>query len=99
MSRSLNHTSPNPSQSGIGLLIRNLRLLRLDEEIDYPNIELDTFDVKDTVDNQRQRIQTAEWLFYKLFTILDRKNTQEVRRNSEIHVLMDIKLTLEVLRY
>ena len=99
MSRSLNHTSPNPSLSSMRLLIRNLRLLGLDEEIDYPNIELDTFDVKNPVDNQKQRIQTAEWLFYKLFTIWDRKNTQEVRNSSEIQVLMDIELMLEMLRY
>ena len=99
MSRSVNFPGPNLSHSGPELLIRNLRLLSLDEEIDYPNIELDTFDVKDAADNQKQRIQAAEWLFYKLFTIWDRKNTQEVRNSSQIQRLMDRELMLEVLRH
>ena len=99
MSRSINHPGPNPPQSGTGLLIRNLRLLGLNEEIDYPNVEYDTFDVKDVVDNQKQRILVAEWLFYKLFTIWDRKNTQEVRNNLQIQRLIDRELMLEVLRH
>ncbi|MCJ1398791.1 hypothetical protein MMC11_001992 [Xylographa trunciseda] len=49
------------------ILLKNLRLLDLDDEFDWPAISKNTFAASDTIKNQKQRIQFAEWILYKLF--------------------------------
>ncbi|MCJ1286723.1 hypothetical protein MMC26_006069 [Xylographa opegraphella] len=56
------------------ILLRNLRLLDLDDDFDWPGISKDTFIASDTIKNQKQRIQRAEWVLYKL---LERWNPSE----------------------
>jgi len=66
-----------PSSSSITLL-RNLRLLDLDEEFDWPGVSHETFAASDAIQNQKRRVRTAEWLLYKFFEILDPEDTFQV---------------------
>ena len=59
--------------------LRNLRLLNLDEEFDWPSISFDTFAANDSIQNQKRRISNAEWVLYKLFEIYCPKETTKVR--------------------
>ena len=59
-------------------LLRNLRLLNLDEEFDWPSISTETFAASDTVQNQKRRVRCAEWVLYKLFEIWDPEETAKV---------------------
>ena len=74
-----------PSSSCVTLL-RNLRLLELDEEFDWPAISHDTFAATDAIQNQKRRVRSAEWLLYKFFEILDPEDTFQVSLNSDLIV-------------
>ena len=60
------------------ILIRNLRLLDLDEEFDWPHIKRETFAASDSIRNQRSRVRAAEWILYKLFEIWEPQETKNV---------------------
>ena len=49
------------------LLVKNLRLLDLDEEFDGPNVQSRTFAEVSTVDKRPSRTKAAYWILYKLF--------------------------------
>jgi hypothetical protein len=74
-----------PSSSA-AILLRNLRLLDLDEEFDWPAISHETFAANDAVQNQKRRVRSAEWVLYKFFEILDPKDTLQVLPTSRIKV-------------
>ena len=59
-------------------LLRNLRLLDLDEEFDWPSISHDTFAANDAIQNQKRRTSSAEWVLFKLFELWSPKDTTEV---------------------
>jgi hypothetical protein len=60
------------------LLVKNLRLLNLDEEFDWPKLTPETFSAKDSVQHQSQRVRAAEWILFKLFQIWDGSETSKV---------------------
>ncbi|MCJ1434559.1 hypothetical protein MMC27_003928 [Xylographa pallens] len=62
------------------ILLRNLRLLDLDDDFDWPAISKDTFTASDTIKNQNRRIRRAEWILYKLFEIWNPSETQQKLR-------------------
>ena len=66
------------------ILLRNLRLLDLDDDFDWPAISKDTFTASDTIKNQKQRIQCAEWILYKLF---EKWNPSETDQVISIHAV------------
>ncbi|MCJ1385836.1 hypothetical protein MMC17_008960 [Xylographa soralifera] len=59
------------------ILLRNLRLSDLDDEFDWPAISNDTFTANATIKNQKQRIQRAEWVLYKLLEKWDSSETEQ----------------------
>ncbi|KAL2370483.1 hypothetical protein BDBG_00674 [Blastomyces gilchristii SLH14081] len=63
-----------PVSSNITIFVRNLRLLRLDQLPDWPNITVRSF--AGAQPNLRQRIKAVEWSLYQLFTIWDPEGTQ-----------------------
>ena len=69
------------------ILLRNLRLLDLDDDFDWPAISKDTFTANDTIKNQKQRIQRAEWVLYKLFEKWSPTETEQV---MSIYTVQDV---------
>lgn len=65
--------------SSIPLLLTNLHLLDLDRCNDWPSITIQTFTSKNTLQNEKIRIQCVEWAFYRLFEIWDPGETKDVR--------------------
>ncbi|PGG97490.1 hypothetical protein GX51_07302 [Blastomyces parvus] len=63
-----------PVSSHITIFVRNLRLLRLDQLPDWPNITVHSF--AGAQPNLRQRIKAVEWSLYQLFIIWDPDETQ-----------------------
>ena len=66
------------SLSARATIVKNLKFLDLDTTKDWPLITIETFAANDSVKNQKNRIQSAEWALYKLFEIWDIKNTRDV---------------------
>ena len=60
------------------ILIKNLRLLDLDEEFDWPDIRADTFAESNSAAAASARLQIGEWVLYKLFEAWDPETTQKV---------------------
>ena len=60
------------------LLLKNLRLLDLDEEFDWPQIIVTTFAAADNVRNLSKRAYCAGWIFYKLLELYEPKETKAV---------------------
>ena len=58
---------------------KNLRLLDLDEEFDWPHITSNTFAANDSIRNLSKRTFAAAWIFYKLLEILEPVETKAVR--------------------
>ena len=58
--------------------IKNLRLLDLDEEFDWPDVRPGTFSEDSSVTSASTRISCANWILFKLFEIWDLKQTKEV---------------------
>ena len=67
-----------PCPLSVETLLRNLRLLDLDDEFDWPAITSATFAADDGGQNQKRRIRAAEWVIYKLFEIWDPEGTKSV---------------------
>lgn len=68
---------PNWSiSSHITVFIRNLKLLQLDQQDDWPNINLRS--LSPSSQNQRQRVKAVEWALYHLFAIWDPEGAQDV---------------------
>ncbi len=65
--------------SSISLLLTNIHLLDLDRRDDWPSITAQTFTSKNTLQNEKARIQCVEWAFYRLFEIWDPVETKDVR--------------------
>ncbi|OAX83205.1 hypothetical protein ACJ72_02439 [Emergomyces africanus] len=82
--QSSNRPSPKPKglswpiSSHITIFVRNLRLLRLDQHPDWPNITVRSF--SGAQPNLRQRIKAVEWCLYQLFMIWDPEGTQNKLR-------------------
>lgn len=76
---SIAKTSSPSGPSYISLFLRNLRLLDLDQRDDWPGITEVTFSTKDTQQNQKKRIQCAEWALYHLFALWDPEEARNVR--------------------
>ncbi|CAG8220323.1 unnamed protein product [Penicillium olsonii] len=58
-----------PAPSHLGLFVKNLRLLRLDQLEDWPGISLRA--LSPSSQNQRQRIRLVEWALYQLYVLWD----------------------------
>ena len=71
-------TRANPSISNPDLLLKNLRLLDLDEEFDWPEISPTTFSAADSIKFLHKRLYSAAWIFYKLFELYDPVATKQV---------------------
>lgn len=76
-------SKPSPSLRGrntahTDLLIKNLRMLDLDEEFDWPKIQLETFAVTSTIQEQKERVRCGEWILYKLFELWNPQEVAEV---------------------
>lgn len=78
MSKLPRATGAPHQRADYGKLMKNLRLLNLDNEPDWPIIDSPTFAAEDKIQNQRHRIQCAEWILYKFFSILNPEETQNV---------------------
>jgi hypothetical protein len=60
------------------LLIKNLRLLDLDEEFDWPQVRPNNFTATSTAQEQKSRVRCAEWIFYKLLDVWDPKEAAKL---------------------
>ncbi|KAJ5505006.1 hypothetical protein N7463_007880 [Penicillium fimorum] len=67
-----------PGPSHLDVFIRNLKLLRLDQREDWPDISLRS--LTPTSQNQRQRTRLIEWALYRLYTIWDPEGAQNKLR-------------------
>ncbi|CAD6453296.1 1611c083-5ba5-41ea-876e-c5b817c7e3d4 [Sclerotinia trifoliorum] len=67
---------PPSGPSYVTLFITNLRLLDLDLQDGWPDINLLTFSTKDAQQNQKKRIQCVEWALFHLFAIWDPEETR-----------------------
>lgn len=85
--------SSTPGPSNISLLLRNLRLLDLDQREDWPGISAVTFSTKDTQQNQKKRIQCVEWALYQLFTVWDPEESRNAWHPQLIYLHLLIKLS------
>lgn len=65
--------------SNVSLFLTNLRLLNLDLEPDWPDINSLTFTTKDVAQGQKKRIQCVEWALYRLFCLWDSEEARNVR--------------------
>ena len=70
--------TPHTFSSG-DVFIKNLRLLDLDEEFDWPHINSKTFAANDSIRNLSKRTFAAAWAVYKLLEILEPAETKGVR--------------------
>lgn len=65
--------------SDAALVLRNLRLLDLDQLPDWPGVRVETFkSCKDVHVGQKDRTGAAEWVLYRLFEIWNPKETKSV---------------------
>ncbi|KAJ5805198.1 hypothetical protein N7474_011085 [Penicillium riverlandense] len=64
--------------SHLTVFVRNLRLLQLDQQPDWPGISLRT--LSPSSQNHRQRIRLVEWALFHLFAIWDLEETQNKLR-------------------
>ena len=71
---------PNAMPTGESL-VKNLRLLDLDEEFDWPQVTSKTFAAADSIRNLSKRTYAAGWIFYKLFELFEPKKTKTVRHS------------------
>ncbi|EAW14030.1 uncharacterized protein ACLA_070630 [Aspergillus clavatus NRRL 1] len=65
-------------QSSLCVFIRNLKLLQLDLQPDWPDIT--THSLSPSSQNQRQRIKAVEWALYHLVALWDLKTAQDKLR-------------------
>lgn len=73
------HTSQAASSaSNVATFLTNLRLLDLDLQPDWPEINTLTFNNKDASQGQKKRIQCVEWALYQLFSLWDPEETRNV---------------------
>jgi hypothetical protein len=72
------------SSPNVETYLRNLRLLDLDEEFDWPSINAETFAAHDPVQNQKSRVRSAEWALYKLLYIWNSEDVCKVTRTSRL---------------
>ena len=79
MSKQPAASAPTHAAPSISLLHTNLHLLDLDRRNDWPSISDQTFTSKNTLQNEKTRIQCVEWAFYRLFEIWDPVETKDVR--------------------
>ncbi len=79
MSKQLAASAPTHAAPSISLLLTNLHLLDLDTRNDWPSLTAQTFTSKNTLQNEKTRIQCVEWAFYRLFEIWDPAETKDVR--------------------
>lgn len=79
MSKHSAASAPTHAAPSISLLLTNLHLLDLDSRDDWPSINAQTFTSKNTLQNEKARIQCVEWAFYRLFEIWDPVETKDVR--------------------
>ena len=79
MSKQPAASAPTHAAPSISLLLTNLHLLDLDRRNDWPSISDQTFTSKNTLQNEKTRIQCVEWAFYRLFEIWDPVETKDVR--------------------
>ena len=79
MSKQPAASAPTHAAPSISLLLTNLHLLDLDRRNDWPSISNQTFTNKNTLQNEKTRIQCVEWAFYRLFEIWDPVEAKDVR--------------------
>ena len=79
MSKQPGALAPTHASSSIPLLLTNLHLLDLDRRDDWPSLTAQTFTSKNTLQNEKTRIQCVEWAFYRLFETWDPVETKDVR--------------------
>lgn len=82
--------------SNAAVFVRNLQLLGLDQQPDWPGITVRS--LSPSSQNQRQRIKAVEWALYQLCAIWDPAVTQDVCVPSFFHVQGEAKDT-DVLFY
>lgn len=71
-------------------LVRNLRLLNLDLQTDWPNVNVETFRAgKNAQVTQKERVKCAEFILYKLFELFDLPTAKFVRHASCCHAKTD----------
>ena len=80
-------SAPAHAGPSISLLLTNFHLLDLDRRDDWPSLTAQTFTSKNTLQNEKTRIQCVEWTFYRLFEIWDPVETKDVRPCSYISKL------------
>ena len=72
-------SAPTHAAPSISLLLTNLHLLDLDRRDDWPSLTAQKFTSKNTLQNEKTRIQCVEWTFYRLLEIWDPVGTKDVR--------------------
>ncbi|CAF9917105.1 MAG: hypothetical protein ALECFALPRED_011040 [Alectoria fallacina] len=77
-------SAPTHAAPSISLLLTNLHLLDLDRRDDWPSLTAQIFTTKNTLQNEKNRIQCVEWAFYRLFEIWDPVETKDVRPCSNM---------------
>lgn len=64
-----------PGRSSISTFVRSLHLLDLDQLPDWPEVTIQTFGAKASL---QHRIRCVEWSLYHLFELYDAKSTRDV---------------------
>jgi hypothetical protein len=65
-----------PTPSSVTIFLRNLRLLQLDQQPDWPSLSSSLFSSAQQF--QRQRVKGVEWALYHLFALWDPVGTKHV---------------------
>lgn len=65
-----------PTPSPVTVFLRNLRLLQLDQQPDWPGLSSRLFSPSQQL--QRQRVKGVEWALYHLFALWDPEGAKQV---------------------
>lgn len=64
-----------PGRSHVSTFVRSLHLLDLDQLEDWPQVTIQTFGARASL---QHRIRCVEWALYRLFELYDAKATRDV---------------------
>ena len=84
MSSQPSQTSAWPSRSHVSTFVRNLHLLDLDQLDDWPEVTIQSFGAKASL---QHRIRCVEWSLYRLFELYDARATKDVGPGHAYHML------------
>ena len=85
-----------PISSPLSLFLTNVKLLDLDLLPDWPGISRATFDTGSTAQGQKKRIQSVEWVLFRLFSLWDPEETANVGHPTLLNPLCSLLTCTEI---